>query len=134
MKRVNLVAVFSNDGKRVLMCKRRKDPYKGLLNFVGGKCLDNEDGMQAAYRELYEETDISHKDIELVHIMDMDYYLDGITIEIYCGTLFHNKQVYGTENELLWLEREQNYFNTKTFAGKGNLGHIMAMIDESGIM
>lgn len=134
MRRVNLVVVFGSNGKKVLMCKRRKDPYKGLINFVGGKCLADEDGYEAAYRELYEETGISEAEIDLIHFMDMDYYLDELTIEIYCGKLKVEKEPYGTENELIWLDREQDYFNTEVFAGKGNLGHIMAMIETNGIM
>ena len=35
--KVNLVIVFNKNKDKVLMCQRRKDPYKGKLNFVGGK-------------------------------------------------------------------------------------------------
>ena len=101
---------------------------------MGGKCLADEDGYKAAYRELFEETGISGSEIDLIHFMDMDYYLDDLTIEIYCGRLKMKKEVYGTENELIWLDRKQDNFNTEVFAGKGNLGHIMAMIDTKEVM
>ena len=55
MRGVNLIAVFNKEQNKVLMCKRRKDPYKGLLNFVGGKIKDGEEHFASAYRELFEE-------------------------------------------------------------------------------
>ena len=39
---VNLVIVFNKNRDKVLMCQRRKDPYKGKLNFVGGKVQKGE--------------------------------------------------------------------------------------------
>ena len=53
---LNVIAVFDKSRTKCLFCKRRKDPYKGLYNFVGGHAEDGEDGFTAAYRELYEET------------------------------------------------------------------------------
>lgn len=48
----NIIAVFDKDCENILMCKRRKNPYKGLYNLVGGKIENGEDGLSAAYREL----------------------------------------------------------------------------------
>ena len=62
-KAYNAVAVFSPDGKSVLMCERKADPYKGLKNFVGGKIEPGESGEKAAYRELFEETGIASEQI-----------------------------------------------------------------------
>ena len=65
MKRnVNIIVVFNQNKSKVLMCKRKKAPFKGLYNFVGGKIEPNEDHLQAAYRELAEETNISKTDTE----------------------------------------------------------------------
>ena len=50
MQGYNLIVVFSADGEKMLMCKRKKDPYKGLKNFVGGKIESGESGENAAYR------------------------------------------------------------------------------------
>ena len=41
MKRMNVIVVFDKELKNVLMCKRTKEPYKGLYNLVGGKLEDN---------------------------------------------------------------------------------------------
>ncbi|ENL4422339.1 NUDIX domain-containing protein [Bacillus cereus] len=47
-----------------------RDPYKGLSNLVGGKIENGESGIEAAYREILEETNISKEDIILYHLMD----------------------------------------------------------------
>lgn len=126
---VNIIAVFDKNRKKLLVCKRRKNPYKGLLNLVGGKVELQEDGLAAAYRELEEETGITETDIRLFPVMDFLYHLDGLTLEVYAGYLNRDICVHGEENELLWIEREQNFFDETVFAGKGNLGHIMALIE-----
>ena len=114
MQKYNAIVVFNKQEDKMLMCKRRKNPYKGLLNFVGGKREQNESGMDAAYRELEEETAITKEDIKLVHLM-----------EIYVGKLNKEVVVNGDENELVWTRLDQNFFDTTKYAGEGNIGHIM---------
>ena len=74
MIKLNLIVVFSKDLDKVLFCIRAKEPYKGMYNFVGGKVEEGETNDFAAYRELFEETGISKKDIELDHFMDLNYF------------------------------------------------------------
>lgn len=69
MRGYNVIAVFSPDRTKILMCRRVKDPYKGLYNMVGGKIESGEDGYTAAYRELFEETGITNDDIRITHLM-----------------------------------------------------------------
>ena len=57
MQGLNVIWVFNPTNNKVLMCKRHKEPYKGLYNLVGGKIEPDEDGLAAAYRELQEETE-----------------------------------------------------------------------------
>ena len=64
MKVMNVIAVYDRNREHVLMCIRSKNPYKGKLNFVGGKVEPGEDGVTAAYRELEEETGYKAKDID----------------------------------------------------------------------
>jgi 8-oxo-dGTP diphosphatase len=33
----NVIIVFNKDFDKLLMCYRRKEPFKGLYNLVGGK-------------------------------------------------------------------------------------------------
>lgn len=124
----NIIAVFDKDCENILMCERRKNPYKGLYNLVGGKVENGEDGLSAAYRELEEETGISKSYIMLTHLMDFTYYLASIKVEVYVGRLNKEITVYGDENDLEWIEINQNFFDVSRFAGEGNIGHIMEHI------
>lgn len=128
MKNYNLTVVFDKNGEHVLMCKRKANPYKDLYNFVGGKIEPGEDGLDAAYRELQEETSITKEDIQLSHFMDFKYYLPEIKLEVYVGQLNKAVKVHGDENWLIWLDVDQDYFNITQFAGEGNIGHIMEQI------
>lgn len=66
-----------------------KEPYKGLYNFDGGKVEEDETNYEAAYRELFKETGISTKDIELEHFMDLNYFKYENNIQAYYGILKH---------------------------------------------
>ena len=59
----------------------------GMWNSVGGKIEKGENGLEAAYRELYEETSITKNDVNLVHLMDFTYHLDNCYVEVYVGKL-----------------------------------------------
>jgi len=74
MRKLNLIVVFNKNLEKVLFCIRAKEPYKGLYNFVRGKVEEGESNEDAAYRELFEETGITHKDIELDYFMDINYF------------------------------------------------------------
>lgn len=127
MRGYNVIAVLSPDRSKMLMCRRVKDPYKGLLNMVGGKIERGEDGYAAAYRELYEETGIDKTDIRLVHLMDFSYPLCGEYVEVYAGGLKHEKTLR-EKNPLLWISAYENFFDMTKYAGEGNIGHIMEHI------
>ena len=90
MKHLNCIVVFNSDKSETLFCKRIKDPYKGLYNFVGGKVEPGEDSLAAAYRELEEETGIRSSDITIFRLMDLTYYHQGLVLEIYVGQLKKN--------------------------------------------
>lgn len=98
MRGYNLIVVFSENADKLLMCRRKKEPYKGLSNFVGGKVEQGEDGLHAAYRELKEETAITKEDITLSHFMDFTYYMENCYVEVYAGKLNKHVSVAGDEN------------------------------------
>ncbi len=129
MREVNIIIVYNETADRLLMCKRRKDPYKGLSNFVGGKIEPGESGMQAAYRELEEETGITKKDIVLSHLMDFTYCIENCRLEVYVGKLNKQVAVHGDENDLYWSDLDCNFFDATKYAGEGNIGHILAHVD-----
>ena len=91
MKKYNVIVVFNKNLTKTLMCKRTKEPYKNMYNLVGGKIEKENDGLSEAYRELYEETNISNEDITLKHFMNIEYVVFNKILEVYYGIL--NKEV-----------------------------------------
>ena len=129
MKGYNVVWVFNQERDRVLMCLRRKDPYKGLYNLVGGKIEPGESSPDAAWRELREETGIDRDDIDLLRLMDFVYHQeDACRVEVWAGTLKRDIIPHGDENELHWLALDENFFDMGRFAGEGNIGHIYELV------
>lgn len=128
MKNYNVVVVFNKELNKVLMCKRTKEPYKNMLNLVGGKIEKENDGLNEAYRELFEETNITSKDISLTHFMNIEYITFNKKLEVYYGIL--NKEVCLIEevNSLEWIDMNDNFFNMDKYAGEGNIGHIIEEI------
>lgn len=129
MQGYNLIVIFNEHADKMLMCKRRKNPYKGLSNFVGGKIEENENGLEAAYRELEEETAITRNDIILSHLMDFTYYFGNCFLEVYVGKLNKAIDVSGDENDLYWSTLNNDFFDVTQYAGEGNIGHIMMRIE-----
>lgn len=60
--------------------------------------------------------------------LDFTYYLPSIKVEVYVGRLNKEFKVYGDENDLEWIDINQNFFDTSRFAGEGNIGHIVEHI------
>lgn len=129
MQGYNVLMVYNRSMEQLLMCKRLKDPYKGLSNLVGGKIENGETGIEAAYRELLEETSISNDDIVLHHLMDFKYYQQNCYVEVYVGKLKRDVVVSGDENKLYWSELNHDFFDLSLYAGEGNIGHMIEQVN-----
>lgn len=129
MQGYNVIMVYNKELDKLLMCRRAKEPYKGLSNLVGGKIEAGEAGMESAYRELAEETSISKEDITLHHLMDFTYYYQNCYVEVYVGRLKHDVAIHGDENELYWSELTHNFFDMTLYAGEGNIGHMIEQVN-----
>lgn len=101
--------IFDKDFRKTLMCKRTKEPYKGMYNLVGGKIEKENDGLNEAYRELQEETNISREDISLIHFMNMEYIVFDKTIEVYYGILNNAVDLVEEVNKLEWVDVNDNF-------------------------
>lgn len=110
------------------MCLRSKDPYKGLFNLPGGKVEDGETGLQAAYRELREETGITDGDITLTHLMDFSYPLSDCAVEAYIGRLTRDTELIEEAHRLFWHNTGENFFDMGKYAGEGNIGHMLEQV------
>jgi 8-oxo-dGTP diphosphatase len=130
MQGYNCIIVYNKSMDRLLMCRRKKDPYLGMSNLVGGKIEPGEDGLSAAYRELWEETGISREDISLTRLMDFTYYLQDCYVEIYVGRCMSDAEPRGDENELYWSELDKDFFDLALYAGEGNIGHMLEQVKQ----
>ena len=129
MKKLNVIMVYNKEENKILMCKREKEPYKGKFNLVGGKVEQNEDEMHAAYRELREETGITDKDITLTHIMNFQYKMKDMELEVYAGKLNKNVDLIEELNKLYWIDKNENFFDLEKYAGEGNIGHMVQQVE-----
>ena len=128
MKKYNVIVIFDKDFRKTLMCKRTKEPYKGMYNLVGGKIEKENDGLNEAYRELEEETNIKKADIELIHFMNLTYIKWNKELEVYYGILKNEVELIEEVNRLEWVSINDNFFDMNRYAGEGNIGHIIEEI------
>lgn len=129
MKKLNVILVYNKDESKILMCKRKKEPYKGKYNLVGGKVEKNEDELHAAYRELQEETGITSNDITLTHIMNFQYIIKDMELEVYAGKLNKDIKLVEELNKLYWIDKNENFFDLDKYAGEGNIGHMLQQVE-----
>lgn len=128
MKKMNVIVIFDKDLKKTLMCKRTKEPYMGMYNLVGGKIEKENDGLNEAYRELREETNITNADVELIHFMNLTYVKWNKELEVYYGVLNKSVTLIEEVNKLEWIDINDNFFDMSKYAGEGNIGHIIEEI------
>lgn len=130
MKRYNIILLVDHRGENILMCRRVKPPYQGLYNLVGGKAEPGEDGLEAAYRELQEETGVTRADVTL-RLMVVFTYPEGgaglpaYELQAYAGRLCRDVTVSGEENPLCWMPMTENFFDMTKYAGEGSIGHVL---------
>ena len=128
MKKYNVIVILDKDMKNTLICKRTKDPYMGMYNLVGGKIEKANDGINEAYRELVEETNISKEDTNLINFMNIEYVSMNKVLEVYFGILNKEVKLIEEVNKLEWVSIEDNFFDMNKYAGEGNIGHIIEEI------
>ncbi|MBR2705252.1 MAG: NUDIX hydrolase [Clostridia bacterium] len=125
MKEYNLILVYDEKEENILMCKRAKEPYKGKYNLVGGKINPGEDKMDAAYRELGEETGIQRDDINLTHMLNFQYPMIGTALEVYAGKLNKDVKLIKEVNELYWINKDEDFADKDKYAGEGNIAYMV---------
>lgn len=128
MKKMNVIVIFDKNLNKTLMCKRTKEPYMGMYNLVGGKIEKENDGLNEAYRELFEETNIQKSDVDLVYFMNLSYIKWNKELEVYYGILNKDVTLIEEVNKLEWVSIDDNFFDMNKYAGEGNIGHIIEEI------
>ena len=99
-----------------------------MYNLVGGKIEKENDGLNEAYRELFEETAITKDDIYLKYFMNIEYVSFNKDLEIYYGILNKDVELVEEVNKLEWVDINDNFFDMSKYAGEGNIGHIIEEI------
>lgn len=122
---MNCIVLYNKRKDAVLFCRRRKDPFEGKLNFVGGKVEPGESSVHAAYRELEEETGITGRQVCLYRLMDITYYQQEFVLEMYVGRLESEVVLREEKNPLLWLPVTEDFTDRGRFAGEQNIAHII---------
>ena len=134
VKFYNMTLVYDKDLKRILFCKRKKNPYKDKLNFPGGKLEEGEQSINAADRELDEETGYGRSDVTpLCHLIDFTYYTTERMVEFYVCKLLIDKEPIQEEggNELVWINiNGTDFSDVDVFAGDGNVLHCYNMAEK----
>ena len=92
---------------------------------MGGKVELGESSEDAAYRELQEETGLTRRNIRLYRLMDIRYYHQGFTLEIYVGMLEEDVDLKEEKNPLFWMPMTEDFTDKQRFAGDQNIAHIM---------
>ena len=128
MKKMNVIVIFDKNLNKTLMCKRTKEPYMGMYNLVGGKIEKEDDGLNEAYRELSEETNIQKSDVDLVYFMNLSYIKWNKELEVYYGILNKDVTLIEEVNKLEWVDINDNFFDMDKYAGEGNIGHVIEEI------
>ena len=95
---------------------------------MGGKVEDNETNDEAAYRELFEETEISNKEIELDHSMALNYFKYENNLQVYYGILKQEVTLVEEKNKLEWVTIDDELLDNSKFAGNYNIPHIIRQI------
>ena len=130
----NCIIILTKDKDRLLFCKRISEPYTGLFNFVGGKIEEGENSLEAAYRELEEETGITKEDTSLVPFMDFVWHIQQMRMEVYVGVLNKEVDLKVEKHPLHYLELTHNFFDMEKFAGEGNIGHMIEILKISKLI
>lgn len=78
--------------------------------------------------ELEEETGIKREDIVLTNLMNFEYKMSNLQLQVYVGKL--NKQIEVVEevNKLYWTDITENFFDMTKYAGEGNIGHMLEQV------
>ena len=99
----NCIVIFDKNKEKILFCKRVKNPYKGLYNFVGGKVEPGETREQALVRECREELAVTVVPRDI--FMEVTHEYPDLTVHL---TLFRAEIAEGEPQkkehaELAWI-------------------------------
>lgn len=125
MRDMTVIVIVDAMGDRLLLRRRTREPYRGLVDFIGGSRFAGEGALDCARRILMEKAGLDQAEMNLSHVMDFAYQNTGCCVQVFQGRL--EGAVAGREeaHSLLWLDRREDFFDEARFAGEGYMGHIL---------
>ncbi|MCI1283392.1 MAG: NUDIX domain-containing protein [Lacticaseibacillus songhuajiangensis] len=100
MKDYTLIALQTPVG--VVAINRRKVPFRGMWNLIGGKVEPGEQRLTGAARETFEETGVRLDEARFTELGKMDWVIDDQLV----GTIYLYSAVIGDELQLPRMTRE----------------------------
>ena len=61
--------------------------------------------------------------------MNFQYKMSDIELEVYVGKLNKEIELQEEVNKLLWMSKEEDFFNIEKYAGEGNIGHMIQQVE-----
>ena len=114
------------DGGRVLMIKRKKEPFAGKLVAPGGKFESGENPFQCIEREIFEETGLRIKNYDL-KIVTSEVGPENYNWILYlfiCGD-FTGSVIESSEGRLVWVERDMLRYQNMADIDRRMLPYVM---------
>lgn len=132
MKPFVVIFLFTKDYKKILLMKRKKEPYKNCWNGVGGKIEENETEIEAAIRECKEETGIELKNPKLFityKYPKSNSINSGTTLNVLYDFVEEIKISENYEGTYEWKDiKFAMDFNNKEMAGFSNISQFIKEI------
>lgn len=125
MKEFVLALVFDENYENLLLMRRKKEPYTGLLNGIGGKIDNGETPHEAVKREFYEETNFDEIDLDLLVTM----VFENEHLHVFSGSMPLQDIIIKENHEGVydWYEIDDSFFDcmNNDLAGGGNLPYFI---------
>ena len=140
MKKYVLVLLFNEDMSKILLMERKKNPYLGLYNGIGGKIENDETVFECCKRETIEEINITLNNPK--HLVTCIYPESN---KLHKNSNIELNVMYDIAKEYKFEENEEGIFewlpinfvldtNNKSIAGYGNVGlfvrEILAIVNK----
>lgn len=127
-KRFTLIFIFDTSLSHVLLVKKQRGYYIGMLNGVGGKIEDGDPSTEsAALRELKEETSIHRSDMSVFNWLTTLHYPSGTELNVFYGVLRKGKDFLQVEDEpLAWYDLDTiANVSDERLAGEGGVAYFI---------
>ena len=87
-----------------------------------------EEPIDAARRELYEETNIASDEIQIKPLFFSQYFEEGLELQVYYGFLNQDVNLISEVNPLYWVDIDSDFSDTSKYAGDGNIAHMISVL------